>query len=153
VTILGIDALTGWLKACAVALIAGLTLLATLTAGIPDLAAPTVTRSPVTLKGAVVFGQSTTPGITLVPGGRGIVQAVQQGDVAETVDLGRQNTYSFNLWPGIYTIRAGAELALKRDDFCSQEVRITAGEAMQATLYCTPSEFRASADSTIASRE
>jgi hypothetical protein len=71
--------------------------------------------------------------------GQGVVRVAWGKDVVETVDMGRKNKYAFRLWPGLYTLKVGAELPGSNDDFCTRQIRIKAGQD-RATFLCTPSE-------------
>jgi hypothetical protein len=103
------------------------------------LAVPGSLAATGTLSGRVVVGESNDLGTAELQPGQSLVQAVQQRDVVETVDLGRGTTYEFRLLPGLYTLRIGAELP-GNDDFCAQEVRIKARQVRRANIRCTPIE-------------
>jgi hypothetical protein len=92
------------------------------------------------LSGRVVFKESGGSGFAESEPGQGVVRALWQGDVIDTVDFGRRNTYSFQLWPGMYSVRAGAERPPGNDDFCTLRVRIKANQTRRAIVHCTPSE-------------
>lgn len=128
--------------ACAVGVAAALVLVVALVVGLPVVAgvpAGGVPRATGVLMGKVVFGDPSNATAELAPG-PGVVRLLQRNDVVETVDLGRRNTYSFQLWPGLYELRAGTELPAANDDFCTLRVRIKERQTRRVIFHCTPSE-------------
>ena len=131
-------ALTGWLMACAVGFAAAGVLVVALVVGLPVVSG--VPRATGAFEGRVVFEESSGPRFVELAPGQGMVRVVWQNDVVESADLGFGNRYSFQLWPGRYTVGAEAELPAKDDDFCTMRVRIKARQTRRAIFHCTPSE-------------
>lgn len=124
--------------ACACGLAAAGLLFAVLTVGLPGQRG--IQQGTGALSGRVIFGESSSPTFGELAPGESVVRAISQKDVVETVDLGRRNAYSFQLWPGSYKFRVGAEFPAGNDDFCTQKIRVKARQEQHMILRCTPRE-------------